>query len=292
MAETGQTLAKRAETLQDMLVKYRNQIERALPKQINVERFNRMALTYAVRRPEVLGCELKSIVVAFMQAAQLGLEPDDVRGHAHIVPFWDTKKRAFIATFIPGYKGLIDLALRSKQVSLIDCHIVYDKEPHEYKAGLMPILEHTPMPPALRGEPIAAYAIAKMKDGASKYVWLWVDEVYKIREKSAGWKAYVAGKTKSSIWLEYPEIMMLKTAIRYLAKFIPQSPELQKATGIEEAIDTGQPIKEFFFDEDAIEHLEEKRLEREQADGEELKEKTLEKQKALQEKLPTGDNNE
>jgi hypothetical protein len=121
---------------------------------------------------------------------------------------------------------------------------------------------------------------------------LWLDEVHKIREKSAGWKAYQAGKTKSSIWLEYPEIMMLKTGIRYLAKFIPQSPELQKATGIEEALDAGQPIKEFFFDEDAVQHLEEKRAEREQADGDELKEKTLEKQKALQEKLPTGESNE
>lgn len=288
MADT-QTLAKRAETLQDMLLRYREQIERALPKQINVERFNRMALTYAVRRPEVLGCELKSIVVAFMQAAQLGLEPDDVRGHAHIVPFWDSKKRMYVATFIPGYKGLIDLAMRSKQVSLIDAHIVYDKEPHEYKAGIMPILEHTPMPPALRGEPIAVYAIARMKDGAVKYVWLWQDEVMKIREKSAGWRAYKEGKTKSSIWIEYEEIMTLKTAIRYLAKFIPQSPELQKATGLEDSVEAGQPIKEFFFDEDAVEYLEEKRAEKEAQESEALKDKTLAKQKALQEKL-LGDN--
>lgn len=282
-------LAKKAVTLQDMLTKYRPQIERALPKQLNIERFNRLALTYATRRTEVLKCELKSIVSAFMQSAQLGLEPDDIRGHAHIVPFWDSKKGMMMAVFIPGYKGLIDLAMRSKQVSLIDAHIVYDKEEYTYSAGLAPVLEHKPKPPTERGEPIAAYAIAKMKDGATKHVWLWKDEILDIRAKSAGYKAYVEKKVKSSVWIEYPSIMWIKTAIRYLAKFIPQSPELQKAAGYEEAVDVGEPIKEFFFDEDQAEHFQEEAEAKATEESDALKGKTLKNKEALQGKL--GDDN-
>ena len=55
----------------------------------------------------------------------MGLEPNDPRGLAYLVPFNDSK-RGKIVTFIIGYKGLLDLARRSGMVSSINAFAVFE----------------------------------------------------------------------------------------------------------------------------------------------------------------------
>ena len=72
-----------------------------------------------------------------MQAVQLGLEPG-LLGHCYILPY----KRE--ATFIIGYKGMIDLARRSGHIQSIYAHAVHENDEFEYELGLHPKLEHKP----------------------------------------------------------------------------------------------------------------------------------------------------
>ena len=90
-----------------------------------------------------------------MQAVQLGLEPG-LLGHCYILPY----KRE--ATFIIGYKGMIDLARRSGHIQSIYAHAVHENDEFEYELGLHPKLEHKPSH-GDRGAFIGAYAVAHFK---------------------------------------------------------------------------------------------------------------------------------
>jgi recombination protein RecT len=237
---------KQAGTIQEFFNKYKDQVAQALPDHMKIGTFIRRTVSYVIRNPNIAQCSPISILRCSMQAASLGLQPDEIGGLCYLVPFYNNKTKVMEAQFIIGYKGLLTLATRSGLVSLVDAHIVYDQEPYTYEAGLDPVLKHKSLPPSVRGDKIvAAYAVAQMKDGSKKYVWLWYEEVLKVRDKSAGHQAFKAGKVKQSVWEDWHEIMCIKTAIRYLAKFLPQSPDLQQAVGYEESFDRGEPIKDF-----------------------------------------------
>ena len=95
-----------------LLEKSKGQIAMALPKHLNADRIVRVAMTSVQRTPELLKCDPISLVAAVIQSSQLGLEPDGILGHAYLIPFNNTKKGRMEVQFIPGYKGLIDLAIR------------------------------------------------------------------------------------------------------------------------------------------------------------------------------------
>ena len=84
-----------------------------LPKHMDMNRMSRIALTTIRTNPKLLECAVP--YGAVMQAVQLGLEPG-LLGHCYILPY----KRE--ATFIIGYKGMIDLARRSGHIQSILPH--------------------------------------------------------------------------------------------------------------------------------------------------------------------------
>jgi recombination protein RecT len=272
-------LVARATSLQAMLEKYKGQIERALPEQIRVDRFARIAFSTAQKNPKLLLADQKSFISALIQSAQLGLTVDDIRGHAYLVPYWDSKKGAYTVQFIPGYKGLMELADRSGRIGTFFVEIVYENEVHAYMGGSEPDIKHVPLPPSERGEKkVAVYAVVTLNGGGKRMVWMWMEDVMKIRDKSASYAAYKAKKVSSCIWVEQEEIMIKKTAIRQLAKYIPQSPELQRATMLEEKAEAGQLEREFVFDDEDYSDMM-------LGSGDTAKEKTDEKVEGLKEKL-------
>src|SRR3990167_8815061 len=234
-------------TIRDLLTKSLPQIQMAVPKHLTPERLVRIALTTFQRNPRLLECDAKSLLGAIIQCGQLGLEPDDILGRAYLVPFRNNKMGRTDVQLIIGYKGLIDLARRSAKVSDIYARIVYEKEPYNLEYGTEALITHKPLPPAERGEKIiAVYAVAHFCDGGKAFEWLWFDEVQKIRQRS---KAKDNGP-----WVTDFDQMVLKTAIRRLAKYLPMSVEFQKAVALDELGDLGKSQKEVYFgEEDLIE---------------------------------------
>jgi recombination protein RecT len=217
-----------------------DQLRAALPKHITVDRLVRVTMTSLQQTPKLLDCDRTSLYGAIMTCAQLGLEP--VLGRAYLVPFKDKVQ------FIVGYKGLIDLAVNSGEVTKIFANVVYQHDDFDYAYGINERLEHYPFqgPPAERGEITHAYAIAWFKRGGPPHFEVMLrHEVDAIRDRSQGWLAYKAGKIRESPWDQpprgdYPQ-MARKTAIRRLSNYLPLS--VQKAFAVSDSYDTGRPAR-------------------------------------------------
>lgn len=198
-------------------------IQSCLPKHMTPERMCRIALQTIQRTPQLMKCTPESLVAAIVEASSLGLELD-LRGQAYLIPFGKE------VTLIPGYKGLMDLAYRSGRVTNIYAEVVCENDQFTFSLGLAPKLEHTPNLEE-RGTLKAVYAVARVKDTDPVFVVLGKSEIDKIRK--------VSKTPDPSPWSQWEEEMWKKTAIRRLCKYLPLSPEIQKAIALDEAADAG-----------------------------------------------------
>lgn len=218
---------QKAETIRKLLETSKPQIALALPRHLSADRMLRIAMTSVRRTPALLSCTPQSLVGAVIQAAQLGLEPDGVLGHAYLVPYKDT------CQLIVGYKGYIDLARRSGQISTIYARVVYAKDQFDYSFGLNETLEHIPSRDPQPGDIVFAYAVIKMKDGGIQFDVMNKREIDAIRERSAS-------KNDGPWVTDYAE-MAKKTVLRRVCKMAPLSVEVARAVALDERADLGLP---------------------------------------------------
>jgi recombination protein RecT len=170
-----------------------------------------------------------------MKSAQLGLEPDGILGQAYLVPYFNKKKGCKEVTFIPGYKGLIDLARRSGEVSNIIAKEVYANDLFEVDFSMDIPFVHRPLLIGDRGAITHFWALARFKDGGFHWDYMTLAEVVAVRDK---------GKY-SPIWDEHFVEMAKKTVIRRIAKYLPLS--VQRAAQANDLIDADKQ-----FDVDAF----------------------------------------
>lgn len=220
-----------------------SEIAKALPPHFTGDRFLRLAINNLMANKDLLECDKLSLYGAILESARLGLEPGGVLGQAHLVPFWDSKTRTRRVTFLVGYKGLMELARRSGEISMIFADVVRKGDDFVFERGLSPTLVHRP---DLNGtgeeDVLAVYAVAKLKDGSSHFEVMTRAQVEKIR---AGAKAGNGGP-----WCSHWEEMAKKTAIRRLCKYLPVSTEdLKRAVALDELAEAGvaqpQPVVDF-----------------------------------------------
>lgn len=232
----------------ELLEMYKGSIAQALPKHITPDRMIRVALTAMVKQPDLLYCTSHSLIEAVMTAGQLGLMPDSVLGECYLIPFNNNRKGVKEAQIIIGYRGLCALAMRSGQVKSVQARAVFaanaatedgeEGDFFDYELGLEERLKH--IPKGLKDDKYVThfYAIVKFNNGGHVLNVMTRQEVEKIRDES---KNYMYAKDKSStIWGKYFEEMGCKTVLRRLMKYVPLSPELQKAVSMDEAADLGK----------------------------------------------------
>ena len=161
------------------------ELGKALPAHLNAERLVRIAITTIRQNPKLAECSPMSFLGALFQSAQLGLEPN-VEGQAYINPYLNSKKivdengktkwvKVLEAQFQIGYKGYIELFYRHEAAEYIDMHAVHENDKFEYQYGSDSYLHHCPVFKN-RGEVVAYYAIAKIKDGGSVFKVMGKDE--------------------------------------------------------------------------------------------------------------------
>lgn len=162
-------------------------------------------------------CEPRSVILAAVMAATLDLPIEKSLGYAYVVPFGTT------ATFTIGYKGLIQLALRSGQYASMRDAAVNAEAFRGYDDV---------------GEPIIDWkALDETKDPVG-YVFAWRTvngfrkAVYWSRDKclAHGKKFSKTFGMNSSTWKTNTDAMCLKTVIRSaLSKYGLLSIEMQHA---------------------------------------------------------------
>jgi recombination protein RecT len=220
MSTNLETQSRRGQELSHYLcdLNMKRKLQAALPLHMSAERMIRIALTAATRNPALLNCTMESIGLALLTASQLGLEPNG--RDAHLVPFRNTKARTVECQLIPDYKGLIQLAYRSGQVDNISAKAVYSKDKFEYELGTNEHLKHIPTDADDPGKLVYAWASVRFRRGGSKFVVLNRRDVLRRMAKSQ------SAAMEGSIWQMFPEAMWAKSAIKELAKWMPQTPEL------------------------------------------------------------------
>lgn len=220
-----------------------------LPRHVTPDRMMKLALGAIRANPKLLECSTESLFGALVLSSQLGLEPNTPLGHAYLIPFRDNRNNRTDVQFIPGYRGLIDLARRSGQIISISAHAVHAGDYFDFAYGLDERLEHRPAARD-RGEIIAFYAVAKLHGGGHQFEVMWRDEVDAIRDQSQGYRIamrYAKRDSDGNItscnspWhTHYPE-MGRKTAVRRLFKYLPVSIEMATAVALDDAAETAQP---------------------------------------------------
>ena len=229
---TAISIKEKVANVRQLIERSKAQIQAALPRHLTAERMMRVCNTAVQKTPQLLDCEPRSLIGAIVQASQLGLEPDGTLGHAYLIPFNNRKTGKVECQFIPGYKGLIELARRSSQISTIYAQVVRVNDEWDFCFGLDPKLTHTPTD-GDPGDMIATYAVARLRDGGAQFEWLWKREVDSIRASSR------AGN--SGPWVTHYDEMAKKTALRRLCKLLPTSPELTRAVALDEQAEASVP---------------------------------------------------
>jgi recombination protein RecT len=210
---------------------FRSQIAKSLPAHLPPDRFIRVALTAMTRTPKLAECDMASFFSCLLSLSQYGIEPDGRR--AHLIPFENRKRGVTECQLIIDYKGLVELILRSGQVSNIHSDVVCENDAFEYNCG--EIIRHVIDFRRPRGNAYAAYAICTFKDGTRKCEVMSQDEIESIRRRS---RAANAGPWTTD-WNE----MAKKTVFRRLSKWLPLSAEYRDAL---ESEDEFEPLKSSF----------------------------------------------
>lgn len=224
-------------TMQSYVQAMQGEIKKALPSAITPERFTRMVLSAISTNPKLGDCTPTSFMGAMMNAAQLGLEPNTPLGQAYILPYKNRRKDAggkwtdvTEAQFQIGYKGLIDLAYRSGEVSIVDAQIVYENDEFEYELGLDPKLRHVPALSG-RGNPIMVYAMFRTKAGGFGFQVMSMDDCRAHAEKYS--KSY---GTDYSPWKTNFEEMCKKTVLKKTLKYAPLKSEFVRGVAADGSI--------------------------------------------------------
>lgn len=189
-------------------------------------------------------CTPESIYASLILAAQMGLEPSGIRGECYLVPYKGK------CTLIPGWRGLVKLALRSKAVKALYSHIVYEADEFRVWLGSEVRIEHRPSMEADRGQIVAAYAVARMENGEIDIEVMPLAELEKIRDMA---KAGRGGKDGPA-YSDWEDQMYRKAPLRRLSKRLPLGDDFFLAAKADELADAGEPEKiTSYIDADAVE---------------------------------------
>lgn len=217
--------AAKQKTIMDLFESRKASIAAVMPRHLTPERLLKIALACTARTPTLLACTPQSLLLAVMQAAELGLEAGGLLGDGYLVPYKDEAK------LIIGYRGLIKLARQSGQMASLEAYVVRKNDVFEIEFGLEPKLMHRPHMTGIPDDKdiVAVYAIARFKDGARQVDVMTRAEVDAIRARSKS--------GNDGPWVTDFAEMAKKTVVKRLAKYLPLSPELAKALEHETAIE-------------------------------------------------------
>lgn len=182
-------------------------------------------------------CVPMSLVYAGLKATALDLPLDPNLGFAYVIPFKNNKKGVTEAQFQIGYKGFIQLAIRSGQFLLINVTDIREGElkGEDILTGEMSFSRV----PDRESKPVVGYAaFFKLTNGFSKTMYMTVGEVKahagRYSQTYSSKNEYIR---KASKWATDFDAMAKKTVLKLLlSKFGPLSVEMQNAIQNDQAV--------------------------------------------------------
>lgn len=211
------------------------------------------AIISAVNNNEQLQqCTNQSILSAALLGESLNLSPSPMLGYYYLVPFND-KNKGKVAQFQIGYKGLIQLAIRSGQYKKINVMAIkegeleyFDPLNEEIKVNLMVDNWNA----REQAKTIGYYATFELVNGFKKSIYWSREQMEAHAEQySQGYRA----KKGYTFWEKDFDAMAYKTMLRQLlSKWGIMSTELMSAIDSDEAIINEDGTKNYVETEEII----------------------------------------
>ena len=217
-------------SLAELIAREWPKIEGVMPKHMSSERLFQITVSTINKEPKLAQCDVATLLSCVMKCSALGLEPSavDGLGRAYILPYRNGKTKRMEATFILGYKGMIDLARRSGEVASISARAVYEGDKFDFKYGLEECCDHYPSAIDRTPDKLThVYMIAHFKDKEGKPTGYHLEVMTKA-EVDAIRKRSKAGD--SGPWVTDYEAMAKKTVLRRAFPYLPVSIEAQDAS--------------------------------------------------------------
>ena len=234
LPQPSQTVAPKLpmDVFRGQLERRQSEIAAVLPQHISIERFVRTALTAVLLKPDILNADRGSLMVACYRAAQDGLMPDGKEG-AFVMYNTKVKNDQGRDVWVPAVQwlpmvgGVVKKMRNSGELASLVAHEVYAKDEFSFVLGDNEGITHKPyMGEEEPGPIVAAYAIAKLKDGTIQREVIPQHQLKKIRAASKS--------ANGPAWSNWEGEMSRKSVVKRLSKYLPMSTEVERALGRDE----------------------------------------------------------
>jgi phage RecT family recombinase len=170
MTDQALTVIKKVLTSTDIMTRFAS----LMGERESTYYINSVILTVANSK-DLQECTPNSIVYSALRAASLKLSCDPALGEAYLVPFNNNKRNITEASFIPGYKGLRNLATRTNKYRFVNAGPVYNGEQmlEERLTGQTKLVGKR-----IDDTVIGWFACFEMFSGYSKVLYMTVEEIH------------------------------------------------------------------------------------------------------------------
>lgn len=151
-------------------------------------------------------CEPNSVVTSTLKAAALDLPIEPSLGMAYIIGYRDNKKNKKFARFQPGYKGYMQLALRTGKYKHLNVAEIYEGE--EIKENRL--TGEIEIAGSRKGDTVSGYVgYLELMSGYRGYVYMTVNEIHEHAQKfsknynysNSAWKTNTQAMEKKTVLL-------------------------------------------------------------------------------------------
>jgi recombination protein RecT len=210
----------------DFMARMKPQMALALPKHMNADRMARLALTAFSSSPEMQRADFRTIASSLMTAGAMGLEPG-VNGAGYLIAYAGT------CTFVPGWKGLVDLVSRSGRAT-VWTGAVFEGDVFDYALGDRPYVRHQPGDETDPEKLTHVYAIGRVNGSDYPVIEVWsMRKVWKHRDA-------LNRQGKKHYSYRHPEMYARKVPLLQVLKYMPSSIEVANAIAVAEAAESGR----------------------------------------------------
>lgn len=244
-------------TLGEWLAVEQKRVAPSLPSgTVSIERFME-SVKFAIldpKNPLLRTCDKESLRRSIAQAANYGLEVGGVLGQSYFIPYNESVKtsngqwqKVMTCHFQIGYKGLIELARRSKTIKTIAAEPVYSNDNFDCELASGRSIHHKIDIFKDRGEVVAYYCLVELTNGGEQFAIVTKSDAEKFRDKYS--KSYVLAKNsgkglEENNWVKNFDAMALKTCVIKALKLCPISIETLRAVQTEEIGDYNETAAE------------------------------------------------
>lgn len=178
-------------------------------------------------------CKPDTLMFAALKATALDLPLDQSLGFAYVLPYKDNKKGETLAQFQMGYKGFVQLALRTGQFKTLNATEVHEGElvDEDFVTGELTFKKAENR----ESLPVIGYvAYFKLLNGFEKYLYMTAAEM-----KAHALRFSQTYKRGYGLWADKETFnsMAKKTVLKLLlSKYAPLSVEMQSALKADQAV--------------------------------------------------------